>query len=133
MSILEEGIYTYLSAQSSIVAICGSRIYPALLPQDPELPAAVFYNIGTYPVAVQSGKPTLARTRLQVDCYAVTIRQAKELANVIRDALESYVGLMGVHQVQAVFVLEHGIDDYDDVPNDFRITSEFELWHNIVA
>ena len=68
-----------------------------------------------------------------MDCYAVTIRQAKELANVIRDALESYVGLMGVHQVQAVFVLEHGIDDYDDVPNDFRITSEFELWHNIVA
>lgn len=131
VDLIEDGLYAHLSAQSNIASIVGDRIYPSLLPQEPVLPAIVFHNVGSNPVSRQDGKPTLERSRFQIDCYAESNRDARVLAKTVRDALESYVGMMGAFAVRAVFVLEYGIDDFDDVPNDFRISSEYEIWHSL--
>lgn len=131
MAPFEDGLYAYLSSQSNITSITGSRIYPSILPQKPDLPAIVFESIGSNPVSRQDGKPTLEISRYQIDCYARTSRDAKILAQAVRDSLESYVGMMGTHKVQAVFVLDFGVGDFDDVPNDFRNISEYEIWHTI--
>ena len=131
MAIFEDNLYSYLSAQSNITSIVGDRIYPSRFPQDPVLPAVVFSNIGSSPLARQDARPILDIVRLQVDCFAENIRDAKLTANAIRDSLESFVGTMGTQQVRAVFVVVHGVEDFDDVPNDFRVMSEYEIWHTL--
>lgn len=131
MQSIEDALYSYLAAQSTIIAIVDDRIYPTVLPQDPTKPAVVFYNVGTSPLWLQNAKPVLDVTRIQIDCYADTSRDAKLLAKAVRDVLESYVGLMGTLSVQAVLVLDYGMDDFDDVPNDFRVISEYEIWHKV--
>lgn len=136
-TLLEDGLYAYLSAQSTITSMVqdsdGIRIWPLVLPQSPVLPAVVFSNLGGDPVNKQNGKPTTERTTFQIDCYATDGRTAKLLAKAVREALESYVGPMGDSEVQAVFVVEHGVDNYDDVPADFRVTSEYLFWHTIIS
>lgn len=130
-ALIEDGLFAYLSGQSNINTVVGNRIYPSVLPQEPVLPAIVYSNIGGVPIALQNAKPVLERTRFQIDCYALSAREAKNLANEVRQSLESYVGAMGLLNVQAVFVIEHGMSDFDDVPNDFRIISEYEIWHTL--
>lgn len=131
MSLFEDGLYTFLSAQSNITAIVADRIYPVTLPQDPVLPAIVFTNMGTYPVAMLSSRPVLDRSKVQFDCYAPALRDAKLIADAIRASLEGYVGAMGAITARAAFCETHSVDDFDDVPGDFRVMSEFEIWHTI--
>lgn len=131
--LIEDGLYAHLSAQSTITNIVADRIYPTILPQTPDLPAIVFHNLGSSPVSRQDGVPTLAKTTFQIDCFSNDNREAKLLAKAVREALESYVGMMGAFSVQAVFVLNSGMDDFDDVPNDFRIMSEYEIWHKVIV
>lgn len=130
-NLIEDGLYTHLTAQSTITDIVEDRIYPTVMPQQTALPAIVFYNVGTTPISRQDGRPTLVRSRIQIDCYADRVRDAKLLSEAVRDALESYVGMMGASSVQAVFLLEHGSDDFDDIPSSFRISSDYEVWHTL--
>ena len=92
--LFEDGLYTFLSTQTNITNIAGSRIYPSVLPQKPVLPAVVFSCIGSSPIARQDAKPVLEVARFQLDCYATKQRDAKLLAKAVRDSLESYVGMM---------------------------------------
>lgn len=126
---IEDGLYSYLKAQSTINSIVGDRIYPSILPQDPVLPAITFHVVSSEPVSRQDGKPVLEKARIQIDAYASQVRNAKLLAKAIRDSLEAYVGLMGTISVQAVFVLDYGMTDFEDVPSEFRVISEYEIWY----
>lgn len=133
---IEDGLYAHLTAQSSITDVTGDRIYPGVLPQDPTLPAVVFYNVGSVPIATQDQKPVAMRTRFQIDCYARSNRDAKLLDKRIHDVLvqDSYHGVtFGSFAIRRVELLEGGMNDFDDVPNDFRITSEYEIWHTVVV
>ena len=132
---IEDGIYSYLTSQSTITDIVGTRIYPGLLPQDPTLPVVVFFNIGSEPVAMQDQKPIAMITHIQVDCFALTIRAAKILDKKIKEALllDSYQGVMfGSSPIRRVELIEGGVDDFDDIPNNFRVTSDYQIWHIVV-
>lgn len=135
-TIIEDGLFAYLSAQSNITSIVGDRIYASVLPQQPTLPAVAFYNVGTNDLGKQNGRPVLEMTRFQIDSYAREKRVAKLLDKAIRNALilDSYQGVMfGLFGIRVVYALEYGIDDYDDVPDDLRVTSEYEVWHTVIV
>lgn len=128
---IEDGLYAYLIAQTAIKNLIGKRLYPDKLPQDPVLPALVYNNVGGSPVNQHSGPATLESTRFQIDAFARTSRDARLLIDAVRLALESYRGSMGDHRVDAVFVIDHAVGDFDEVPDDFRRMSEFQIWHSL--
>lgn len=128
---IEDGLYTYLMAQTAITNLIGTRLYPDKLPQDPSLPALVYNNVGGSPVNQYNGPAALESTRFQIDAFAQTSRDARLLIDAVRVALESYRGSMGSHRVDAIFVIDHAVGDFDDVPNDFRRMSEFQIWHSL--
>lgn len=128
---IEDALYTYLMAQTAIRNIIGTRLYPDKLPQDPTLPALVYNNVGSSPMVQHSGPAKLESTRFQFDAFARTSRDARLLIDAVRLALESYRGSMGTHRVDAIFVLDHAVGDFDDVPDDFRRMSEFVIWHSV--
>lgn len=127
---IEESLYLILTANVNLTKICSNRIYPDKLPQNPKLPAIAYSSIGTFPVAIHSGKAVLERTHIQIDAYAISSRDAKLLIDAVRQAVESYRGSIGGHRIDTILVLDHAVGDYDDVPDDFRRTSEFEIWHS---
>lgn len=135
-AVIEDGLYSYLSGQATISSVVEDRIYPSLLPQKPILPAIVYYNIGTNQVEKQNARSTLEVSRFQIDCYAREAREAKLLDKVVKNVLllDSYQGVsFGLFAIRAVYGLQLGIDDFDDVPDDFRVTSEYEIWHSVVV
>ena len=129
---IEDGLYAHLSADSNIVAVVSDRIYPAKLPQDPTLPALSYKRISGVTLERQNGPACVDIVRIQIDCWAKVYEDAKNLAKLVRARLEAYQGLMGSIQVQACRVLEDSMDDWDDVPDDYRVTSEFEIWYATV-
>lgn len=128
---IEDALYSYLLSVTGIVTTIQDRLYPDKLPQKPTLPALVYNNIGGTPVAQHSGAASLEHTRIQIDAYARTSRDARILIDKVRQALESYRGTMGSHRVDAIFVIDHAVGDFDDIPDDFRRMSEFEIWHSL--
>lgn len=128
---IEDSLYAILTGNAALVQKVGTRIYPDSLPQNPKLPAVVYTCIGSYPVTIHDGIAVLERTQMQFDVYAISSRDAKMLIDTVRKAIESYRGTIGGHRIDTVLVLEHGVGDYDDVPNNYRRVSEFEIWHSI--
>lgn len=128
---IEEGLVTYLSADSGVAAIAGDRIYINHLPQEPTFPAITFSNISSVPYMTISEKGSMDRSRFQIDAWSQDPVEAKTLSNAIRAALEGYRGMMGNETVKAVIPIELGMDDFDDVTVVFRIMSEYYILHGV--
>jgi len=87
MSDIGAAFRTYAIAQTSVSTICGTRIYPDVLPQGCTMPAAVYYAVGgdtEQQLAATNSAVGLEHTRLQVDCYSETRTQANSLSNAIK-------------------------------------------------
>lgn len=133
--LIEAGLVNYLKGKPTISNIVGDRVFPGLLPQEVELPTVLVLNVGTVPVAFQAKRPSTATTRFQIDCYARTLIEAKLLSKAVGEVLilNSYAGVMfDSFSVQAVFEIEGGVDDFDDIPDDFRVSSEYRIWHKLL-
>lgn len=68
---IEAGLFNLLSTASAIVAVCGTRIYPVVLPTGPKYPAM------SYKTIVAPQHPTMNGTgmqhwRIQFDCVGET-------------------------------------------------------------
>lgn len=128
---IEDALYSIITANADVTAIIGDRIYPDKLPQKPTLPTLVYYNVGGTPQGQHSGAATLEFTRFQIDAYAKTSRSAKLLLDAVRQAVESYRGLVGGVRIDTISIIEHAVGDYDDVPDDYRRTTEIGVWHTL--
>lgn len=128
---IEDSLYAIFRANTALVTIAGDRIYPDKLPQKPTLPAVVYTNVGSSPVAQHNGPASLEKTRIQIDAFARTSRDARLLIDAVRQAVESYRGSIGGHRIDTILILDHAVGDFDDVPDDFRRMTEIEIWHSL--
>jgi hypothetical protein len=86
---VETAIFTVLSTSSAVSALAGTRVYPAVLPKDPTLPAVVYKFVGG------SNQPTMdtpgkQRARLQLDCFGETYSDAITLRKAVVQTLAGY-------------------------------------------
>lgn len=100
-------LYTKLSGESSVTAICSTRIYPYTIPQKPDgsgYPAATITVISNEPSDTKTEASTLDAWRVQIDCYAKTALSALQLDNAIRAAIDRFRGTVTVTGDAAYFV-----------------------------
>ena len=88
----EAAIVTLIEADSTVGAIMGDRIYPNLLPDEPEFPAVVYQEISTDSQEAIDGPADFAFSRLQLSCWAETKAEAVALAQAICTLLQGYKG-----------------------------------------
>lgn len=126
---IEAGLFSLLSTTAAITTLCGTRIYPAVLPTIPTYPCL------RYKLISAKAEPTLStsgyqRWRIQFDCFANTYASAVALRAAIRSALEGYRGTLidGTYLQDAQFI-QLG-DDYEDDPRVYCAMSEFYLFFN---
>ena len=109
---IEEGLVTFLLADTGLTLLIGNRLHDDVLPQSPTVPAVVWQRISTPREYSHSGSSHLAMPRFQFACWAKTRLEAIQLANTLRAALEAHNGAMGAETVYAAYS-ENELAGYD--------------------
>jgi len=126
---LRPALRAFLLADAGISAVVGgARIFPVVLPQGVKLASVVYTRVSSIGDHHMQGPSGLARPRYQIDAYAPEPNDAASLANLIKDRLDGYQGLMGAINVQGVF-LDTERDDYHAPPvNLHRVSVDYLIW-----
>jgi Protein of unknown function (DUF3168) len=118
---LEQNIASVLTAQAAITSLAATRVYPIVLPTDPDLPAL------TYQIVGGSSNPTLSsagmqKIRLQIDCWGDSYGDAVTLRDAVATSLSGYQDA----NVQFLFLSKH--DDFDHELLQYRAIIEFYIF-----
>ena len=121
---VEQEIFAALT-QSSITALCSTRVYPAALPKDPTLPAIEYKIVGGAPQSTLGGHGSL-RVRLEVNCWGNTYNDAVTLRSAVVQALSGYK----VPNSNTTFSYLMPQDFFDDELLQYRAVAEFYVVSN---
>jgi NAD-dependent SIR2 family protein deacetylase len=95
-------IYARLSTASNITAIISTNIYPDITPQNVDYPFIVYSIIDSNPVDYKDGQSNLEEIDLQIDVYTQNYDTTQNLANLIRNRLDRFVGTLEGVEVQTI-------------------------------
>ena len=95
-------IYGRLSTDSNITAIVGTNIYPDITPQNVDYPFVVYTATNSTPVDYKDGQSNLEEINLQIDVYTQNYDTTQNLANLIRNRLDRFVGTVEGIEVQTI-------------------------------
>lgn len=132
MKDIRKALRSFLLEDAAIVALVVDRVYPIKIKQGNNGACIVYTQIsgvGDYTLAGPTG---LANPRIQIDSWAPTADAATNLANLVKDRMDGYRGVMGsggnavtVHGVFAADLRE----DYDDIAALHRSGRDFFIHH----
>lgn len=127
---MEEALRALLMADVGVTALAGSRINWGAHPQGQPLPGVVLTLVDDGEGHIYTGPDGLSQGRVQMDCYALTYKDAKGLARAVRAALDGYRGgnFLGVFHAGSRDSREGGTDEAD---RPFRCSLDFMThWRN---
>lgn len=131
MADIGTAIQDYLAADATVSGLVGTRIRPDVLKQGETMPAVTYRVISTrHEHNINGAKTGIARSRIQIDCYAETRLGANALAEAIRksgilDRGHKTTHGVYIYSVQIDAGQSHGIEQPDDGSDEFRrITSQ---------
>jgi hypothetical protein len=131
MTVLEEGLVSYLQGYAGLTALISTRMYLARIPETATLPCLTYQRISTprelaHDTSGASG--SLAHPRFQFDAWASTFSAAKAITEQVRAALNGKTGSTGGVTIRAALVADERMD-YDPESNLYRSQSDFIIWH----
>ncbi len=121
MADLESKITTVLKGSTAVSALVGGRVFPLVLDQGCQFPAVSFLRVSGGKQFGLSGYSGLEGSRIQVDCWATTYKQAKALAAAVSTAMRAAT----TFRVSAV----NDRDLFEDAQNLYRVSIDFTCWH----
>jgi len=95
-------IYSRLSTDGAILAYVGSKIYPDIVPQNVQYPFVVYTITNNTPVVYKDGQSNLDEIEIQIDVYTQNYDDTQDLANLIRNRLDRFVGTVEGVEVQSI-------------------------------
>ena len=95
-------IYSRLSTDGSITAYIGTKIYPDITPQNVQYPFVVYTITNSLPVDYKDGQSNLEEITLQIDVYTQSYDDTQDLANLIRNRLDRFTGIVEGVDVQTI-------------------------------
>ena len=125
---IEEQIFSILTADSGLSAIVDSRIYPMSIPQEGRTPCIVYQKITGPRLYDHGGESGLAYPRFQFSCWANSYSGAKALADALRSAFSAYSDRSATVPVHVAFI-EAELDDYEPETKLYRRIMDFRVWH----
>lgn len=89
---IEAALAEYLLAQADVTALVGRRIDPVGDQQSSGYPRITYTVVDDVPVNSMQGCSGLDFSRVQINCYATTFKQAIDVKEAVRLALDGYRG-----------------------------------------
>jgi len=121
---LESKLYAHLSTVAAVTTVIGTRLYPVVLPQDPDYPCVSYQRIDSVKINDLQGYSTLEDVRMQIDVWGTTYKGVRDFTSVIHTAMASataYKSIM-ISDTDLSEMLEDGIIIY-------RISMDFSVWN----
>jgi hypothetical protein len=110
----------------------GARVFPTVLPQGTKLASVVYTRISGQGDYHMQGRSGYVRPRIQVAAWAPKADDAIVLANVVKDRIDGYSGVMGsggaAVNVQGVFQSDER-EMYDDTVQMFGVMRDYFIHH----
>jgi len=132
---MKSGLVSLLSAESTITAICSTRIYVQKAPQTAAFPHVIITQMSSDENKSLDGDSGQLRfLNFDIDCKAKTSVGAETLANAVRTFIDDYTGAAGSYTIGGV-ILNDESDDYEP-PQDasdvgvFVITLDVDIHYN---
>lgn len=116
---IQETIYEHLTTNAGLVALVSTRVYPAVLPQRPTLPALTYQRISGVPEYSHSGR-ALMQSRFQISCWAATYAGAIALATAVKAAMDTFPDV--------AFIEGHS-EMYEPETSVYHIPVDVMIWH----
>ena len=122
---MEEQLRALLLASSGVTALApAARINSGTHPQGAGLPGLVLNTISDAEGLTQQGPDGLFEGRVQIDAYAMTYGQAKQLSRAVRAVLHGYSG-GGFGLVQHVATRDSREGGTNEAERPFRVSLDF--------
>ena len=121
---MEEEIRALLLATAGVTALCGNRIDWGASAQGATYPRIVLFTINDAEGHNLQGPDGHSVGRVQVDCYALSYGQAKQLSRAVRAVLDGYSGggFQGVFLAGSRDTREGGTNEPE---RPFRVSLDF--------
>lgn len=131
---MEADLIGMLAASPAVLAIVSDRVTPLARTQGAALPAVVVQRIGGGPEMADDGSAGIQGARVQVDCWASTYGEAKDLAGVVIAQLNATMDQIHGSTTFIYIVLEEVRDlreaGYNAPEYLFRTSLDFLVWTN---
>lgn len=116
-------VFGILSGNPAVIALAGTRIFPAKMPQGCRYPAAVYSVVSDVETQSLAGYTASQRNaRVQIDAYSPAYLEAQALADAISAALTK----TEPPALSSRRVLRR--DLYEDETELHRVSMDFSLW-----
>jgi hypothetical protein len=110
---MKSGLVSLLSSESTITAICSTRIYIGKAPQTASFPHVIITQMGTNEnVSLDGASGKLRFITFDIDCKSKTSVQAESLGNAVRTFIQDYTGAAGNFTIGAVIMNDES-DGYE--------------------
>lgn len=125
---LENAIYSRLHTDSDVLGVVGDRIYPDFATQNQTFPQIIYAQIDSQSSNAMRTASSLFDTRIQVDSWAKTKPEARDLANKVRTSLDGFIGtILGVRIWGVQFLNEDA--NYDGEVKLYRVSQDYSFSH----
>lgn len=126
---IRPGFREFVLAAPGVSAVASTRMYPVRLPQGTNGASIVYNRISGQGDHHMQGPSGLARIRMQVDTWSTDLDVATSLANLVKEAIDGYRGVMGSGEasvmVQGVFFESERDLPFDDVGKLYGVSRDY--------
>lgn len=130
MKDLRPALVDFILADNGIVAVVGSRVFPLKIPQSVDQTSIVYTRVSGLSGHHMAGRDGLARARIQVDCWSKSADASSSLANLVKDRLDGYRGVMGAGptavDVQGLFFSDER-ESFDDTVKMYNTGRDYSI------
>jgi len=133
---MKSGLVSLLTGESTVSAICSSRVYVNRAPQNAIFPHVIITQMSSEENGtLDGGSGQLRFLDFDIDCKAKSSVQAESLSNAVRVFIDDYSGTAGSCTIGAVLLNDES-DDYEP-PQDgsdvgvFVVTLDVTIQFNI--
>ena len=124
--ILEDGLYQYLLAQTTITALVGpSGIFMNTVTENAHDPAICFSKISSQPDSTNDGPSGLNFRRYQFESYSSSFVKCLQVDAAVRIALDGFSGFLPNGQRVYNIMRDNEIDGFDDISGNSRTITDY--------
>jgi len=131
--LMKQALRSHLLADPDIAALVERRISWASRPRQDQLPSIALHRVDgvrDYTMAAPSG---LVTSRVQVDCWATTNKEADRISTAVRGALSGLRQVIDGVDFQGCFIeVEVDYSEESSAPDELlhRIQTDYLIWHS---
>lgn len=105
---IETALFTILTGDATVTGLVGKSVYPNLVPQGAQMPAITYQQITSLREHVMTDTLGIVASWYQINCWAESYSEARELSEAVRIALADYSGTVSSRDIKAILLENEG-------------------------